>query len=162
VHEDLLVLLKPGVQRIPIETDGVSGALQGVVGEQPCGAWPRNVADPKSVQTDSPAMEALGLMLINQKISVDPVDRDVILRIIRPFPHVQRPGGIEHGLAIQDGADPTGYGFDVVDWGDHLRVVTHAAPLWPRGSTPSDQVADLSTAARSPSKSSEQGPQARR
>src|SRR5690242_9076801 len=70
-------------------------------------------------------MQALRMLLIYQQFTAHVANGDVVLRIVRPFPYVERVGGVEYCLSTQRGADPAGNRLDVVDGDDHRGVVAH-------------------------------------
>jgi hypothetical protein len=63
VHEHLLVLLEPGVQRGPLEADGALQALDRRIGDQPGRPRPVRLADPQPVQFSQPSPGLLGVLL---------------------------------------------------------------------------------------------------
>jgi hypothetical protein len=46
------------------------------------------------------------VLLVEQHRVVDVVDRDVVLRVVRPLPHIQRRRRVHDYVPIQDGPDP--------------------------------------------------------
>src|SRR6516164_6084696 len=67
----------------------------------------------------------LGVPLRDQQIAAYVGQRDVVLRVIRPLPDIERPGSVQHLLTAQERPDAGGYRLRVVDRGDHRRVVVH-------------------------------------
>jgi hypothetical protein len=79
VDEDLLVLLIPRIERVPVEAGRACHPVDRVVAEDPHGARPVQAARAQAVA----ACRALAEPLL-------------VLRVVRPFPHVPRPGGVEN------------------------------------------------------------------
>src|SRR5216683_1921058 len=109
MDEDLLVLLVPGVERIPFEADSAGQTLSCVLGIQPGRTRASDLASAKSVQPGDSAMQALRMLLIYKQLALHVSDRDVVLRVVGPFPDVQRAGGVEHRSSAEGGTDPAGY-----------------------------------------------------
>src|SRR5579871_4520870 len=92
--------------------------------------WPVDGADAQAMELGVPTGTVLGVALRHEELRADVRDGDVVLRVVRPFPHVHGAGRVEHGLSGEDGADAPRDGLDMVDLGDHGGVVVHlTAPL---------------------------------
>ncbi len=67
--------------------------------------------------------QALVVVFVHEESHVDVIGRDVVLRVVRPFPDIPRPGGIEDLLAAERRPHSPWRWFDVIGLRDHLRVV---------------------------------------
>ncbi len=90
---------------------------------------PDGLADLKAVQLDLTAGAVLAEPFGYEELLANVGGWDVVLRVVGPLPHVQGSDRVENDLTGQHGADPAGDGLDVVDQGDHGRVVDHGAHL---------------------------------
>src|SRR5215813_11395187 len=113
MDEDLLVLLIPGVQRVPVETGRASHPVDRFFTEDAHGAWAIHAAGPQAVTACRPLAEALLVVLIHEETLVDVLNRDVVLGVERPFPHVPRPCAVEDQLAAQRRPHSARRGFGV-------------------------------------------------
>jgi hypothetical protein len=52
------------------------------------------------------AAELLLVLLVDQHRGIAVVDRDVVLRVVRPLLHIQRRRHVRDDVPIQDGPDP--------------------------------------------------------
>ena len=129
VHEDLLVLLEPGVQAVPFEADHSRQARYRILAVHPGRAGPEHVPGLNAVPPCGTAAEPLWVLLVDQRCGINVGERNVVLRIVRPLPDVDGAGGVQDGVGADGGADPSGYRFHVVDRGDHRRVVGHVRSL---------------------------------
>jgi hypothetical protein len=75
------------------------------------------------VTANRPLAEALLTVLIHEETLVDVLNRDVVLRVMRPLPHVARPCAVEDQLAAQRRPHSPRRGLDVIGLRDHPRVV---------------------------------------
>ena len=123
MDEDLLVLLVPGIQRVPVETGGAGHPVDRFVAEDTHGARAVHAAGPQAVTACRPMAQTLFMVLIHEETLVDVLNRYVVLRVVRPFPHVPRPRAVEDHLAVQHRPHPPRRGFDVTGLRDHLRVI---------------------------------------
>jgi hypothetical protein len=131
VHEHLLVFLEPGIQRRPVEPDRAGQPRHRRAGEQPGRAGPLDPPGPQRMRLGCAAPALPGVAVRDEQITAHVRDRDVVLRVVRPLPHIQRPGGVEHPLAGQERPDAARHRLDMVDGGDRRRIVAHCG-------TPSD------------------------
>ena len=69
VDEDLLVLLEPGVQRVPLEPRRAGQALQSVVAVDAQRARAVELAGPQAVAAGGAAAQALGMVLVEQQVA---------------------------------------------------------------------------------------------
>jgi hypothetical protein len=96
VDEDLLVLLIPRIERVPVEAGRACHPVDRVVAEDPHGARPVQAARAQAVAACRALAEPLLVVFVDEEARVDVLGRDVVLRVVRPFPHVPRPGGVEN------------------------------------------------------------------
>jgi hypothetical protein len=138
VEQDLLVLLVPRVEGVPLEACPAGQTLEGVLGVHPQCTLTSDVPDPQAVQPRGSPAQLLRVLLVDEDRRVDVGDRDVELRIIRPLPHVDRGGGVHHDPTGEYGADPSRNRLDVVHRNDRLRIVRHrlTSPLISVGGMP--------------------------
>ena len=94
-----------------------------VAAEDPHGARPVQAARAQAVAACRALAEALLVVFVDEEARVDVLGRDVVLRVVRPFPDVPRPGGVEDLLAAEGRPHAARRGFDVIGLCDHLRVV---------------------------------------
>jgi hypothetical protein len=127
MDEDLLILFIPGVQRVSVETGRASYLADRLVTENTHGAWAVHAAGPQAVTACRPLAEALLAVLIDEETLVDVLNRDVVLGVVRPFPHVPRPRSVEDQLTAQRRPYSPLHGFCVIVLRDHLRIITIAA-----------------------------------
>ena len=85
----------------------------------------RTVARAQAVAACRALAEALLMVFVDEEARVDVLGRDVVLRVVRPLPHVDRANRVENHLAAQNGADTPRHGLEVVDGDDRPRVVVH-------------------------------------
>src|ERR1700731_3005264 len=123
MHEALPALLIPRVERVPVEAGRAGHPVDRVVAEDPHGARPVQAARAQAVAACRALAEALLVVFVDEEAQVDVVGRDVVLRVVRPFPDVPRPGGVEDLLAAERGPHAARRWFDVIGLRDHLRVV---------------------------------------
>jgi hypothetical protein len=71
-----------------------------------------------------PLTDALLVALIHQQALIDVGNRNVVLGVVRPLPHIQRPRAVEDDLAAQRRPHPPRRRLDVTAVRDHLRIVT--------------------------------------
>lgn len=64
-------------------------------------------------------------VFVDEQIRTDIGERDVVLRVVRPLPHIDRRRRIQDELTGQERTDPPGDGLDVVHRRDHLRIAAH-------------------------------------
>ena len=124
MNEDLLVLLIPGIQRVPVETSCAGHPVNRLVTEDTHGAWAVHAAGPQAVTACRPLAQALLVVLIHQETLVDVFNWDVVLRVVRPFPHVPGLRAVENQLAAQPPPHSPRRGFGVIGLRDHLRIIT--------------------------------------
>src|SRR5450755_4542679 len=141
MDEDFLVFLEPGIEGVPVEPHGSGQPGQRVVAVDPRAAGPGEAAGPKPVPPCRTTVQLLRMLLVDQHGGFHVGDRDVVLRVVRPLPHVQRSGGVQYYRAAEHRADPARYRLDVIDRRDHLWVVSHgnlpvASVRGPRGGRP--------------------------
>ena len=101
MDEDLLVLLIPGIQRVPVETSCASHPVNRLVTEDTYGARAVHAASPQAVTACRPLAQALLVVLIHQETLIDVFNWDVVLGVVRPFPHVPGLRAVEDQLAAQ-------------------------------------------------------------
>ena len=104
MHKHLFVFLEPCIRRGPVEPDRAAKSRDRGVSQQPGRAGPDDLAGPQRMHLEcaTPALLAVPL----------------------------RPRCVQDLLTRQERADATRYGFDVVNRGDHHRIVVHCeAPL---------------------------------
>src|SRR5579875_2305022 len=53
--------------------------------------------------------------------------RNVVLRVVGPLPHIQRPRGVEYHLPGKERPDTARNRLDMVDLGDHRGITVHVA-----------------------------------
>src|SRR5271155_4836364 len=106
VDEDLLVLLEPRVERVPVEANGPNYAALGV---EPGRARPRDLADPQSLQLSGPTMRVLRMLLVDEERSVHVRDRDVVLRVVGRIPYIERLRSVEPHFPSQWRPNPGGH-----------------------------------------------------
>src|SRR5579875_4087734 len=53
--------------------------------------------------------------------------RNVVLRVVGPLPHIQRPRGVEYHLPGKECPDTARNRLDMVDLGDHRGIAVHVA-----------------------------------
>ena len=123
MDEDLLVLLIPGIECVPVEAGGAGHPVDRVVAEDPHGARAVQAARTQAMAACRTLAEVLLVVFVNEEARVDVIGRDVVLRVVRPFPDIPRPGGVENLLAAECRPHSPRRGFDVIGLGDHLRVV---------------------------------------
>src|ERR1700760_5157290 len=123
MDEDLLVLLIPGIERVPVEAGCANHPVDRVVAEDPHGARAVHAARSQAMASCRTLAEALLVVFVNEKARVDVIGRDVVLRVVRPFPDIPRPGGVENLLAVECRPHAPRRGFDVIGLCDHLGVV---------------------------------------
>src|SRR5215467_14718333 len=130
MHEYLLVFFEPGIQCGPVEPDRAAEPGDRGVGEQQGGAGPVDLAGPERVCCECAASAVLAVALRDHEVTTHVVERDVVLRVVGPFPYVQGMGGVEDLLAGQERANAPRDRFDVVGCGDHGWIVVHCqAPV---------------------------------
>src|SRR5262249_21281495 len=130
MHEYLFVFFEPGIQRGPFEPDRAAEPGGRGVGEQQGGDGPVDLASPERVCCECAAPAVLAAVLGDHEVTAHVFERDVVLRVVGPFPYVQGMGGVEYLLAGQERADAPRDRFDVVGCGDHGRIVVHCqAPV---------------------------------
>src|SRR5271168_771731 len=103
MDEDLLVLLEPRVESGPLKAHPAGQPLQRIIGIHMSDPWTSDLASAKTVTPRGPAAQVLGVLLIDEHSRIDVRERDVVLRIIGPLPHVQSAGGVEHDRSAQKG-----------------------------------------------------------
>jgi len=107
VREHLLVLLEPGVHRAPVEPDRVAQ-----LGNR--GVLEADRRAPDALDAEGPAVTAARRVIDAavglEQLGADVVNRDVVGRVVRLLPHVQRPGGVGDQLAAQIRPHPLGAG----------------------------------------------------
>jgi hypothetical protein len=91
--------------------------------EDPHGARAVQAARAQAMAACHTRAKVLLVVFVNEEAQVDVIGRDVVLRILRPFPDIPRPGGVENLLAAQHRPHSPRRGFDVIGLRDHLRVV---------------------------------------
>src|SRR5918992_571937 len=126
VDENLLVLFVPGIERRPVDAHHARERLDLLAGKQMRTALPLAPADAKAVARCAPPPQAFGMILVDEQLGVDVVERDVVVRVLRPLPDIERPRRVKDGDPFQDAAYPARHRLDVVDRNDALRVVAHA------------------------------------
>jgi len=130
VHKHLFVFLEPCIRRGPVEPDRAAKSRDRGVSQQPGRAGPDDLAGPQRMHLECATPALLAVPLRDKKVTAHVREGVVVLRVIRPFPHIQRPRCVQDLLTRQERADATRYGFDVVNRGDHHRIVVHCeAPL---------------------------------
>src|SRR5450755_3408661 len=135
MDEDLLILLEPGIEGAPVEPHSAGQPVPGIIGVDPRGARPGYVAGPQAVLPGRSEAELLAVLLVHQHRGPHVADRDVVLGIVRPLPHVQRLRGVKDDLAAEYGADPAGNRLDVTGRHDLLRVVAHGISCFSAGAS---------------------------
>src|SRR3981081_1402982 len=128
MDEDLLVLLEPRVECVPVEAGRAGHPVDRVVAEDPHGARAVRAAHPEAVAAGRALAEALLVVFVDEEALVDVVDRDVVLRVVRPFPDIPRPGGVEDLPAAEHPAHAPRCRFAVIGLRDHLRIVAFNVP----------------------------------
>ncbi len=123
MDEDLLLLLIPGIQRVPVETSSAGHPADRFVAEDTHASRAVFAAGPQSVPACRPLADALLVVLIHEETLIDVLDRDVVLGVERPFPHVPRPRAVEDQLAAKRRPHPPWRGFGMAGLHDHLRIV---------------------------------------
>jgi hypothetical protein len=99
MDEDLLVLFEPAVQCVPLEADAV---LRDAVVVHP------GLAGAGGMHPSDPVLELLGLAGVAQH-SVDHVgEREVVLRVGRELPQVDRVHRVEYDPVAEHRADAAG------------------------------------------------------
>jgi hypothetical protein len=63
------------------------------------------------------------VVLTREETLLDVTNRDVVMRVVRPLPHVPRPRGVEDQLATQPRPNTPWRGFGVIGFRDHLRII---------------------------------------
>src|SRR5215472_14787368 len=116
-------------QALPTRTGPCRPALRWGLGQQPGCRGPDNLADPQRVGLGFAAPGLLAVALRDQKVTAHIREGDVVLGVVRPLPHIQRPGGVEYLLPGQVRADAPRHWLDVASCGDHGRVVVHGGLL---------------------------------
>src|SRR6476620_1826495 len=71
------------------------------------------------------------MVFVAQEFGTDIGQRNVVLRVVRDFPHVSGGGGVKDQRVAEITADPPGRGFDPAPRGGHLRIVSHRRPTGP-------------------------------
>ena len=66
----------------------------------------------------------------DEQVAADVIQRDVVLRVVRPLPDVQGPGGVEHLLGSEVGPDTARHRRDVVHRDDRGGIVVHCVVHW--------------------------------
>ncbi len=125
VDEDLLVLLEPGVECVPVEASGAGETLERVLGVDAYRGRPLLVPGEQAMPQSGAAAQVLRPLLVDQHRRVDVGERDVVLRVVGPLPHVEGARRVEHELPGEEGPDPPRHRLDVVDSDDHPGVVVH-------------------------------------
>ena len=95
MDEDLLVLLEPGIERRPLETDGVVEALHLGRREDLGGMGPVEVVQ---LEAEVPHVAPRGLFgraLVDEHAAPDVGEGDVVLRESGPLPDVARLGRVD-------------------------------------------------------------------
>src|SRR5216683_2249410 len=123
MDEDLLVLLIPGIERVPVEAGRAGHPVDRVVAEDPHGARVVQAARTQAVAACRTLAQVLLVVFVDEEARVDVIGRDVVLRVIRPFPDISCPGGVEDLLAAERRPYAPRRGFDVIGLREHLRVV---------------------------------------
>src|SRR5712692_11447750 len=101
MDEDLLVLFIPGIERGPVEARRAGHPVDCVVAEDPHGARAVQAARAQAAAACRTLTEVLLVVFVNEEARVDVIGRDVVLRVVRPFPYVPGPGGVENLLAAE-------------------------------------------------------------
>src|SRR6516162_6374054 len=114
MDKDLLVLLIPGIQCPPVEAGCARHSTDRVVAEDPYGARAVHAAGPQAMAACRALPKVLIMVFVAKEARVNVLDRDVVLRVIRPFPDIPRPGGVENLLAAQRRPHSPWRGFDMV------------------------------------------------
>ena len=89
----------------------------------------RVLADLQTVQFGQPTAGLLGVPLGEEQVAADVVQRNVVLRVVRPLPDIQGPDAVEHLLGTEVGPDAARHGRDVVHRDDRGGIVVHACTL---------------------------------
>ena len=84
-----------------------------------------DVADAQAVALRAAAMQALGLVFVNEEIAVHVVEWDVVLGVLRPLPHIERSRCVEDNSSVQQRANAPRGRLDEVSRGDALGIVAH-------------------------------------
>src|SRR5215813_10609389 len=86
MDEDLLILLIPGIERVPVDSRGAGHPIDRVFSEDPRSSRPVPTPRAQAVASRRALAKMLVVSLVNEEARVDVVDRDVVMRIERPFP----------------------------------------------------------------------------
>src|SRR5690348_2213693 len=122
MDEDLLVLLEPGVDRLPVEPHrpGMSTGDR-----RPCRPRSLPLAGLQGVPPGRAERAVLLDPLVHQHAGGDVVHRHVVLGIARPFPDVAGPLRVQDERGADERPDPAGHRRGVAGGGEARRVVAH-------------------------------------
>ena len=127
MDEDLLVLLEPVVHGLPVEADGAGEPGHLGLGVEVCAARTLDLAHPQAVALGAAPFEVRAATFVDQGVTVDVADRDVVLRVERPFEDVQSIERVEDGRVAERPPHPSRRGLDVVGGDDRAGKVIHRA-----------------------------------
>ena len=125
MHEHLLVLLEPRVDRGPVEPHRAAQPLDRGVVDHLGRAWPVHLADAQGVKLERAKRAGLPVLLSYEQLGAHIVKRHVVLRILDRLPDVQSPDRVQHRLVRRKRPDTTRYRLDVARRGDRSWVVAH-------------------------------------
>src|SRR3954471_4911091 len=109
VGEDFLVLLEPGIHRIPVEADRLAELLDRRLLVTQGGAGGLFGAGAPGVGGGVAAAGGVGTAAVRlEQLAADVREREVVGRVVRLLPDEQRPRGIGHDLAAEIRAHPLG------------------------------------------------------
>lgn len=123
MDEDLLVLLIPSLERVPVEAGRAGDPADRVVTEHLHGPRPVQAARAQAMAARGAAAQVLLVVLVDDEARIDVLGRDVVLRVVLPFQYVPRAGRVEDLLAAQRRPYPPRRRLDPVGLYDHLRVI---------------------------------------
>ncbi len=117
-----LVLLEPGVQRLPREVRGAAQRPRRPFSPDPRSPRTDLRTDLQRVTVRGSGTELLRVLVVEEHTVHQVLDRDAELGVGLPFPYVQRAAGVEGDPAADHSPDAAGYGLDVPDRDDETRV----------------------------------------
>src|SRR5277367_6040318 len=126
MHEHLLVLLKPRLQRIPVKAHHPNESGNRRLYVSTSRGRPLETTGSETNRRDRAAADAVRALLLDQRVSVVVLRRDQELRVERPLPQIQGTSRVQHDVPAEHRPHAPSHRLDMVDGHKRLRIATNA------------------------------------